>query len=87
MIGKNNMTVQLKDIIEKERNLAIQTNDVKQLVKTLALSIDRSLMHGDDCYYLEALIKILRNKTISLNGATEKLYSKLIKYKIVQNQI
>lgn len=74
------MTTQFDAILEKFAELECQVNDVEHLTKTLKNSFDISNMETENCYYLESIIRILRQKTNCLKQKTTSLNEKLYRF-------
>lgn len=76
------METQLNAIIEKFSNLECLVIDIEQLTKTLKNSFDKSTMESEKYYYLESIIRILRQKTTCLKQKTSSLQDKLSRYNL-----
>ena len=76
------MEIQLNAIIEKFSNLECLVIDIDHLTKTLKNSFDKSTMENKEYYYLESIIRILRQKTTCLKQKTSSLQDKLSRYNL-----
>ncbi len=76
------METQLDTIIEKFSNLECLVIDIDYLTKTLKNSFDMSTMENEKYYYLESIIRILRQKTTCLKQKTSSLQDKLSRYNL-----
>ena len=76
------METQLDTIIEKFSNLECLVIDIDYLTKTLKNSFDMSTMENEKYYYLESIIRILRQKTTGLKQKTSSLQDKLSRYNL-----
>lgn len=76
------METQLNTIIEKFSNLECLVIDIDYLTKTLKNSFDMSTMENEKYYYLESIIRILRQKTTCLKQKANSLQDKLNRYNL-----
>lgn len=80
------MQTQLDSIVERFRHLAIKVDELDGLAKTLKNSFDDSLMATEDCYYLQSIIHIIRQKTNNTKDFTDSLHEKIIRFQLDNNK-
>lgn len=81
------MQTQLDSIVEKFRHLAIKLDELDGLAKTLKNSFDDSFMASEECYYLQGIIHIIRQKTNNTKDFADSLEQKIIKLQVDNQRI
>ncbi len=81
------MQTQLDSIVEKYRHLAIKLDELDGLTKTLKNSFDESLMASEECYYLESIIHIIRQKANKTKDFADSLHQKIITLQVDNEKI
>lgn len=76
------MQKRLENLVEKHNYLSIKVSELEELVKTLKMSFDDSLMASEDCYYLQSIINVIRHKSVKLKDYSESLYQKVMRLKL-----
>lgn len=76
------MQTQLDSIVEKFRALSIKLGELDGLAKTLKNSFDDSVMASEECYYLQGIIHIIREKTNKARDFGDSLHQKIIRFQL-----